>query len=56
MALAGYGGHDSALLDELVPVYAAWVIASMLIALPRRPELAELVEERLRWLRELTQP
>jgi len=50
-ALRAYGTHDSALLDALVPVYAAWVYASMLIALPRRPDLGPLLGERLRWLR-----
>lgn len=50
-ALLAYGTHDAALLDELVPVYAAWVYASFLVALPRRPELAPILSERLRWLR-----
>jgi hypothetical protein len=36
-ALAAYGSHDSDLLDELLPVYAAWVYASFLLAIPRRP-------------------
>jgi hypothetical protein len=34
-----------------VPVYSAWVFASMLTALPRRPELSPMLDERLRWLR-----
>jgi hypothetical protein len=50
-ALAAYGSHDPDLLEALVPVYAAWVYASMLIALPRRPELVPILAERLRWLR-----
>ena len=50
-ALRGYGAHDADLLDELLPLYGAWVTASMLIALPRRPGLADLLAERLRWLR-----
>jgi hypothetical protein len=50
-ALAAYGGHDAELLAALVPVYAAWVYTSMLTALPRRPELGPMLEERLRWLR-----
>jgi hypothetical protein len=33
------------------PHYAAWVAASMLTALRRRPGLAEFVERRLRQLR-----
>lgn len=50
-ALAAYGEHDAALLSAVVPVYAAWVLTSMLTALPRRPELAPVLDERLRWLR-----
>jgi aminoglycoside phosphotransferase (APT) family kinase protein len=52
-ALAGYGTHDPDLVDAFVPVYAAWVYASFLLALPRRPELGPVLEERLRWLRGL---
>jgi hypothetical protein len=51
-ALAAYGAHDPDLLDALVPLYAAWVYASFLLALPRRPELAPVLRERLRWLRQ----
>jgi hypothetical protein len=51
-ALAAYGRHDSDLLDALVPVYAAWVYASFVVALPRRPELAPRLGDRLRWLRQ----
>jgi hypothetical protein len=36
----------------MLPLYVAWVTASMLVALPRRPELEESIEGRLRWLRE----
>jgi hypothetical protein len=50
-ALAAYGPHDADLLDALVPVYAAWVYASFLVSLPRRPELGARLEERLVWLR-----
>ncbi|HST16053.1 MAG TPA: phosphotransferase [Gaiellaceae bacterium] len=49
--LCAYGSHDAALLDALVPVYAAWVYASMLLALPRRPDLRPLLDDRIRWLR-----
>jgi hypothetical protein len=52
-ALAAYGPHDADLVDALVPAYGTWVYASMLIALPRRPDLKPLLGERLRWLREL---
>lgn len=51
-ALAAYGDHDRDLLEALLPLYAAWVCASMLIALPRRPDLAgEPIRQRLDWLR-----
>ena len=50
-ALAAYGSHDSDLLEELLPVYAAWVYTSFMLAIPRRPELGPILEERLRWLR-----
>jgi hypothetical protein len=50
-ALSGYGPHDAALVDELLPGYAAWIFASFMIAIPRRPELAPVLDERLRWLR-----
>jgi hypothetical protein len=51
-ALAAYGAHDRALLEELVPVYAAWVFASFLVAESRRPELGPILRERLAWLRQ----
>jgi hypothetical protein len=49
-ALAAYGSHDAALLEDMLPLYVVWVTASMLIALPRRPELAAAVDARLAWL------
>lgn len=49
-ALAAYGEHDEALLDAMLPLYTAWVTLSMLVALPRRPELVPTVETRLDWL------
>ena len=53
-ALAAYGEHDTDLVDELLPVYVSWVTASMLVALPRRPELEDLVRARLIWLQRRT--
>ena len=50
-ALAAYGSYDRDLLDAMIPVYAAWVYSSFIVASPRRPELADMVEQRLRWLR-----
>jgi len=52
VALEAYGDHDAALLEECLPVYAAWIYASFMIALPHRPELRLVLDERLRWLRE----
>ena len=52
IALEAYGDHDADLLQECLPVYAAWIYASFMAALPRRPELAPILEQRLRWLRE----
>jgi hypothetical protein len=52
IALEAYGDHDSDLLEECLPVYAAWIYASFMIALPRRPELGPVLDERLSWLRE----
>jgi Phosphotransferase enzyme family len=50
-ALDAYGNHDAALLEACIPVYAAWIYASFLAALPRRPELGAVVTDRLRWFR-----
>jgi len=51
IALEAFGDHDADLLEECLPVYAAWIYASFMIALPRRPELGPLLDERLSWLR-----
>jgi len=51
-ALIAYGDYDADLLEAALPVYAAWIAASWLVALPRRPdELAEPVERQLAYLR-----
>jgi Ser/Thr protein kinase RdoA (MazF antagonist) len=52
IALKAYGDHDADLLEECLPVYAAWIYASFMIALPRRPELRPVLDQRLRWLRQ----
>jgi Ser/Thr protein kinase RdoA (MazF antagonist) len=51
IALEAYGDHDADLLEQFLPVYAAWIYASFMIALPRRPELGPVLAERLAWLR-----
>jgi hypothetical protein len=52
IALEAYGDHDADLVEECLPVYAAWIYASFMVALPRRPELGPVLDERLQWLRE----
>jgi hypothetical protein len=51
-ALDAYGSHDAELVEAMFPVYIAWITASMMIALPRRPELGRGVERLLGRLRE----
>lgn len=51
IAIEAYGDYDADLLEECLPVYAAWIYASFMIALPRRPELGPVLAERLGWLR-----
>jgi hypothetical protein len=52
IALEAYGDHDADVLAECLPIYAAWIYASFMVALPRRPELGPVLDQRLRWLRE----
>ena len=52
IALEAYGDHDPDLLEKSLPVYAAWIYASFMVALPRRPELGPVLAQRLRWLRD----
>ena len=51
LALAAYGSHDEDLLDRAFPVYAAWVAASFMVAVVRRPDAAPALERQLRFLR-----
>jgi hypothetical protein len=51
LALAAYGDYDEELLDRALPVYAAWVAASFMVAVARRPEAAPSLERQLRFLR-----
>ncbi len=50
-ALAAYGDHDADVLEQCIPVYASWIYASWMSVLPRSPEEAPELAERLRWLR-----
>jgi hypothetical protein len=51
LALAAYGDHDRDVLEQCVPVYAAWIFASMMISLNERPEEGPALADYLRWLR-----
>jgi phosphotransferase family enzyme len=50
-ALAAYGSYDEELLEQSLPVYAAWVAASFMVAIARRPDAAAALERQLRFLR-----
>jgi phosphotransferase family enzyme len=51
-ALDAYGPYDAELVEPMFRIYIAWIIASMMVALPRRPELAGSVERLLGRLRD----
>jgi hypothetical protein len=50
-AAAAYGPYDEDLLQQALPVYAAWVAASFLVAVARRPDAAPALERQLQFLR-----
>ena len=50
-ALAAYGSYDEELLEQALPVYAAWIAASFMVAIARRPDDALALERQLRFLR-----
>ncbi len=50
-AIAAYGSYDEELLDQALPVYAAWVAASFMVADARRPDAAPALERQLKFLR-----
>lgn len=50
-ALTAYGPYDADLLELALPVYAAWIAASFLAAVARRPDAAARVEAQMRFLR-----
>ena len=54
-ALAAYGSYDEELLERALPVYAAWVAASFMAAIERRPDSAPALERQLRFLRRFRQ-
>ena len=50
-AIAAYGSYDEELLDHALPVYAAWLAASFMVAVARRPDAALALERQLQFLR-----
>lgn len=50
-ALAAYGPYDEDLLERALPVYAAWVAASFMAAVGRRPDAAPALERQMQFLR-----
>ena len=50
-AIAAYGSYDAELLERALPVYAAWIAASFMAAIARRPDAAPTLERQLRFLR-----
>jgi Ser/Thr protein kinase RdoA (MazF antagonist) len=51
IAAAAYGDYDEELLDQALPVYAAWIAASFMVAVARRPDAAPSLERQLRFIR-----
>jgi hypothetical protein len=54
VALEAYGDHDADLLGASLPVYAAWVCASFMVAVARRPDAADALERQLAYLRRVS--
>jgi hypothetical protein len=50
-ATAAYGDYDEEVLNQALPVYAAWVAASFMAAVARRPDAAPALEWQLDFLR-----
>ncbi len=50
-ATAAYGPYDEEMLEQALPVYAAWVAASFMVAIARRPDAAPALERQLKFLR-----
>lgn len=50
-ALAAYGPYDADRLEQALPVYGAWVAASFMTAVARRPDAAASLERQLQYLR-----
>lgn len=50
-ALAAYGPYEEDLLEQALPVYAAWVAASTMAAVARRPDAARALELQMQFVR-----
>jgi hypothetical protein len=50
-AAAAYGPYDEDIVEAALPVYAAWVAASFMVAVARRPDAAPALERQLQFLR-----
>ena len=50
-ALAAYGPYDEELLERSLPVYGAWIAASFMEAVDRRPAAAAALERQMEFLR-----
>ena len=50
-AIAAYGSYDAELLERALPVYGAWIAASFMAAIARRPDAAPALERQLGFLR-----
>ncbi|HEV8459110.1 MAG TPA: phosphotransferase [Gaiellaceae bacterium] len=54
LALEAYGDHDADLVQASLPVYAAWVCASFMVATARRPDASAALERQLGYLRRIS--
>jgi Ser/Thr protein kinase RdoA (MazF antagonist) len=52
IALAAYGPYDQDLLEQALPVYAAWVAASFIAAITPKPDAAPALEQQMQFLRQ----
>jgi Ser/Thr protein kinase RdoA (MazF antagonist) len=51
IAIAGYGDYDEEVLEQALPVYGAWIAASFMVAVARRPDAGPALEREMQFLR-----
>jgi Ser/Thr protein kinase RdoA (MazF antagonist) len=51
IAVAGYGDYDEEVLEQALPVYGAWIAASFMVAVARRPDAGPALEREMQFLR-----